>query len=333
MTRGRRSAVLIGAAVVLVLAALLVTRVAIANGGGASAGARAASATPTPSSSPTPTAPSATPSATTTAAPSASAPAVPSGDHQLSVVAGGISRDFTVYVPPGLSASARPALVLVFHGAGDTAADAEQQTGLDAAADTGHYLVAYLQGYQNTWNEGAGHTPAEMAGVDDVAFASAVIADVKRLHPIDSAHTTAVGFSNGALLVDLLGCRLAGVIHTIIPIEGQLPVSVASSCAPSSPISVLEVHGTADTTIPYGGGSFAGVGGGTTVLSARGAVGRWAQLDGCASSPKTVSGASVSLTSYRACRGGATVSLHTIVGGGHDWPNGLAALVSEALAG
>ncbi|GAB3800168.1 PHB depolymerase family esterase [Humibacter antri] len=267
-----------------------------------------------------------------TAAPATTASAsVPAGDRTITVQAAGRTRTMIVHVPKGPAKGPMP-LVLVFHGAGDTALSTAAGTDFESVADQRGMVVAFLQGYQNTWNEGAGHTPAEVAGIDDVAFARVALQRIQGMVPIDRQRVAAVGFSNGALLTDLLGCRLADAVRLIVPVSGPLPVSVSQSCRPSRPVSVLEVHGTADDAIPYGGGPFAGVGGGTTVLSAPDAVARWAALDGCGSRASTTPDAGgIRITSYTGCPPGVSVRLRTVEGGGHAWPADIGELVAEAL--
>ncbi len=252
--------------------------------------------------------------------------------ESATLTSGGLVRTYLVHVPTGGATGQRLPVIIAYHGADDTAADMEQQTGLDALADRDHFLAVYPQGYQDTWNEGAGHTPAERAGVDDVAFTAALIAALKARFTIDAAKIAATGFSNGALLVQLLGCRLAAQLTLIAPVSGQLPTSVSPTCSPSRPISVLEFHGTADPTIPYGGGPFAGVGGGTSVLSAPASVQRWAALDGCASSPRVSTAGSTTASVYAPCRGSVSVSLDAISGGGHDWPADASQDIWQALS-
>jgi polyhydroxybutyrate depolymerase len=192
--------------------------------------------------------------------------------------------------------------------------------------------VAFLQGYDDSWNEGAGHTPAHQAHVNDVAFTAAVITKIATLVTFDPHRVAAVGFSNGALMVEDLGCHLAGRLSLIVPVEGELPVSVASTCAPSRPIHVYEIHGTGDTAIPYTGGRFHGDGGGTTVLSAPDSVARWAALDGCSVAPITSEpSASIELTTYAHCAQGVSVVLRTIEGGTHQWTSDIGLLVTAAL--
>ncbi|RNI17262.1 alpha/beta hydrolase family esterase [Flexivirga caeni] len=251
-------------------------------------------------------------------------------DRTLSTRVDGHVRTLILHTPPQAARGTALPLVLVYHGALATASGTESSTDFDRIANAHGFLVAFLQGYQDTWNEGAGHTPAERAGINDVAFTKAALAVIERTSNVDRSRVVATGFSNGALLTDLLGCRLAGVLRAIVPVSGPLPVTVSASCAPAAPISVLEVHGTNDTAIPYDGGHFVGVGGGTTVLSAPAAVARWASLDGCRSVPNsTAAQPGVRITTYSGCRDDVSVSLRTLVGGGHSWPADIGTLVDD----
>src|ERR1019366_7674925 len=101
--------------------------------------------------------------------------------------------------------------------------------------------------------------------------------------------------------------------------------------APSQPINVLEIHGSADPSIPYHGGVFNGVGGAVSVLSARATVARWAHLDGCGTGPVTPPGRGISLARFTRCHSGASVTLRTIVGGAHVWGSNIGELVTAAL--
>ena len=234
------------------------------------------------------------------------------GDHVIGITVDGLSRSFILHVPPQRPSASRP-LILVFHGAEDSDASTVNGTDFEQVADQYGEVVAFLQGYQDTWNEGAGHTPAERAHVNDVAFTAAAIAKIETLVAFDHKRVVAAGFSNGALMVQDLGCRLAGEVSLIVPVEGELPVSVSASCAPADPISVYEIHATADSVIPYGGGPFHGVGGGTTVLSAPSSAARWAALDGCSPTPaRSTPTSGIGLTAYSGCRGHVTVTLRTI---------------------
>jgi len=263
----------------------------------------------------------------------ASGPAIASrglspGDHTVTLTVGHRLRSLIVHVPSRVVPN-RP-LLLIYHGINGTSQKTEYQTDFASVADQTGEVVAFLQGYDDSWNEQAGHTPAAMAHVNDVAYTAAVIAKLERLVSFDHKRIVAVGFSNGALMVEDLGCRLAGTLAMIVPVEGELAAVTSPGCRPARPISVYEIHGTADTAIYYNGGPING--NGTVVLSAPKSVARWATLDHCGPTPrKTNVSSSITLTAYAGCRNHVTVVLHTIIGGVHQWGNDIGEVVHSVL--
>jgi polyhydroxybutyrate depolymerase len=275
-------------------------------------------------------------SLTAHAAPSASAPLVqPVAGYTATRVMvrtpKGLERSYLLYLPPG-GVRDSP-LVLVFHGADSTAELAATESDFVPVFAERGVVVAFLQGYDDTWNEDAGDTPAHAAGINDVEFVAVVVKQIEGDYSIDRSRIAAAGLSNGALLTELLGCRLAGSLTMIAPAAGELPVSVSPTCHPARPISVLETHGTADESIPYGGGRFYGVGGGTTVLSAPANARRWASLDHCTRSAESSLSTPqpTALTTYSRCRAGVVVELRSLEGAGHGWAQDAGALIAEFL--
>ena len=254
------------------------------------------------------------------------------GSHTLSLTVGNLQRTFIVDVPSGPPVANR-ALVLVYHGAYDTAANMVTETDLLPQVNGAGDLIAFLQGVDDTWNEGSGSTPARTAHVNDVAFTAAVIARLRKLTPFDPSRVAAVGISNGAIMVEDLGCRLSGRISLIVPVEGQMSTVQSATCSVGKAENVYEIHGTADPNIPYAGGYFSTSIGYDTVLSAPKSVARWAQLDGCTTGPVTTTPSStISLSTYSNCRDGASVTLQTIIGGVHVFPPNIGELVVQQLA-
>lgn len=253
----------------------------------------------------------------------------------VNVMVGNQQRTYLVYVPSNDSPTHRLPLVLVFHGAGGTAQATASQTGLLATAESRqNMIVAFLQGYDYTWNDDAGDPPAEAANIDDLGFTRAVLSAIESSYSVDMKHVVATGLSNGAILAELLGCRLAANLTMVVPVEGQIAATFSSGCRPAKPISVYEIHATADPLIPYKGGTFQGVGGPVTVLSAPKSVARWAQVDRCrgkaAKSKSSRSGGSV-MSIYNRCARGVSVRLESIQGGKHDWPPGFATTVGTII--
>jgi polyhydroxybutyrate depolymerase len=251
------------------------------------------------------------------------------GDHALTLRVGTLARSLILHVPPNPALANRP-LLLIYHGVNGTAQGTEDETDFAAVADQTGEVVAFLQGYDDSWNEGTGHTPAAQAHVNDVAYTAAVIAKLEGLVSFDHKRIVAVGFSNGALMVEDLGCKLARQLAMIVPVEGELAVSMSATCRPTRPMAVYEVHGTADAAIYYNGGPINGHG--TVVLSAPKSVARWAHLDHCAATPATTRpGSSIKLTRYSRCRNHVTVTLRTIIGGVHQWGSNIGTVVHSIL--
>jgi polyhydroxybutyrate depolymerase len=278
-----------------------------------------------------------TPSRPRTSASSASKPKTYRGTDGLKTVgleSGGHQRTYLLYVPPGDATDHPLPLVLVFHGADDTAAHTAGETDLLSIAEHSHNMIlVFAQGYEDTWNEGTGKTPAAQAHINDVAFTASILSRVESNYAIDLHRVVATGFSNGALLTEYLGCTLSRQLTMIAPVEGELPQAISGTCRPTDPVSVYEVHGTADSEIPYRGGPFTGVGGGTTVvLSASSSAARWATLDHCSGAAHNTHSGALILGSYGGCGDGVTVTLATINGGQHEWPPGWGPTLVNAIA-
>jgi polyhydroxybutyrate depolymerase len=84
---------------------------------------------------------------------------------------------------------------------------------------------------------------------------------------------------------------------------------------------MLAFHGTKDPQVPYQNGatglSFPGVKVRGTQLN----MGDWAHLDQCRATPRaTKIGSQVQEQRWSGCTRGTSVTLYTVVGGGHTWP-------------
>ena len=247
-------------------------------------------------------------------------------DPTGAVLSGGRVRTYRIHVPASYRAGRPVALVLAFHGRLGTGKGMARTTYLDTTSERHGFIVVYPDGVDRSWNDDLS-TPAEQAGVDDVAFTQDLIARLRARYSIDPRRIYATGLSNGAMLTELLGCRLAGTLAAIAPVAGTMPTPVAAGCAPRAALSVLLFHGTSDPYVPYGGGSLvSGVG---SVLSAPQTLQRWSTLDGCAGPARTAAlpqrvqdGTSVTVAAEGGCPSNVAVQLDTIVGGGHTWPGG-----------
>ena len=245
----------------------------------------------------------------------ATASAVPAGDFPDGLAFGGLQRSYLVHVPPGLEQPA--GLVINLPGAGMTAAAQAAMTNYNAVADQHGFVVVYPDGIDLSWADGRGASVPDRQGVDDVGFLVALADRLTQDFGIDRGRVFATGMSAGAFMANRLGCARADVFSAIAPVAGTL--GSAFPCAPSQPVSVLEIHGTADNVVPFNGGPMVGRGGASDILPAPAMAQRWRELNGCPAPVEDSPAPSVHRFTSAGCGGGTEVAFVQIDGGGHTW--------------
>jgi polyhydroxybutyrate depolymerase len=195
-----------------------------------------------------------------------------------------------------------------------TAEELSAVTHLAAVADAHGFAVLFPQGYGDSWSVPGGlPTPAQKAGIDDVAFVRALLDSIGVRYQVDTRRAVATGISNGGHLVQALGCRLADHLVGIVPVAAALPIGTPSGCQSSRPLSVLEIVGT-DEQDP---------------AAFPDTLAFWARTDHCLPDSVGTSlpdvardNTTVTVVSFTGCRGGTEVSGYLVNGGGHAWPGG-----------
>ena len=236
------------------------------------------------------------------------------GDRVLRVSSGGVSRTARVHVPRGYDGGAATPVVLAFHAYLSDAVQMELYTGLSGLADEETFIVVYPQGLFNSWNAGACCGEAARRDADDVAFVAATLDALEAELCVDTKRIFATGMSNGGFFTHRLGCELAPRIAAIAPVAG---VNAWPRCAPSRPVPLLQIHGTLDTVVPYGGNLLAGF---PSVFASTDA---WAERNGCSEATRVTQPAVDTTCRARSECTGASTLLCSIRGGGHAWPGGL----------
>ena len=244
------------------------------------------------------------------------ASALPSGDFPDGLTFGGLQRTYQVHVPAGLDHPA--GLVINLHGAGATGSGQAALTNYDAVADQHGFVVAYPDGIDLSWADGRGASIPDRQGVDDVGFLVALVDRLSRDYGIAPGRVFATGMSAGAFMATRLACERADIVSAIAPVAGTL--GTAFPCAPSRPVSVLEVHGTADPVVPFGGGTMLGRGGYSDIVAAPAMAQRWRGLDGCPGPVEDVMAGAVHRFTAAGCADGTDVIFVQVDGGGHTWP-------------
>ena len=247
--------------------------------------------------------------------------------QQRSLVHGGATRIWNEIVPPACAnPGARCPVLIALHGGGGRSNGAQfaSGTGLAAAGTARGYIVLAPNALGDNWNDGR---PELAAGIDDVGFIRAMLADMRGRTGVDPARIYATGASNGGLMSFRLACEGGGTFRAVAPVIANMSVNLIERCRPTGNVSVFMMPGTLDRLIPYAGGDVAPgrVDRGAVVSSDR-TLEFWRATMDCGRAPRTDrydpvrDDTAVAVTRFDSCRGGTVVRRWTVEGGGHTWP-------------
>jgi polyhydroxybutyrate depolymerase len=232
-------------------------------------------------------------------------------EGKKTVMVGSTSRTYYLHVPTKYDGTKPAPLVVDFHGLGGSGTSEAGSNPYKSVIDPEGVVSAYPDGVSGTngtgWNLGPCCTTT-----DDVAFAKALVQDVEKMACIDPKRVYAVGFSLGGGMVHVLACQAADVFAAASPAAADLVKDNVANCKPARPITVFTFRGTADTSVPYGGGSISSL----TNIGAKATFQNWADINQCTGSPSAED--SNGCSTYSSCASGVQVTLCTKQGGGHD---------------
>jgi polyhydroxybutyrate depolymerase len=167
----------------------------------------------------------------------------------------GGERPVTVNLPENL-ASPAPLLILL-HSASTSGAHQENYMKLGPVAKKNSIIYIAPDGMTNPegkrfWNAAKSCCNRFKEEVDDVAYINSLIDEINQKTPVDPKRIYLIGHSNGAFMSFTFACK-TNKVAAIVAIAGAMDQS--PDCTPSTPVSLLNIHGTADKTIKVSGGS------------------------------------------------------------------------------
>jgi polyhydroxybutyrate depolymerase len=237
------------------------------------------------------------------------------------------ARPYTIHVPTGYDKTKPTPLVVMFHSYGVSGGVEEAYERITPTSDAHGFLYAYGEGLQDMtgaqyWNATDACCDLDHAGTNDVQYFDAIVADITSKYNVDPKRIYVMGHSNGGFMSHRLACDRAHVVAAIFSLAGDTFLD-PSKCNPSEKVPVVELHGDADQTILYDGGTNSE----GTYPSAHATVATWAQKNGCtgalAATGTTVdvdaliAGNETKVEAYASCPAGIDVQLWTIQGGAH----------------
>ena len=238
--------------------------------------------------------------------------------------AGGLVREYRLYVPAIYNTTTHAVpLLLNLHGYGSNNLQQEAYGDFRSLADTANFLIVHPNGVFDATNNRNWNTFGPRGtGIDDVAFLAALIDTLASRYRLDPQRIYSTGMSNGGFMSYELACQLGNRIAAIASVTGSMTAGRLADCTGGRPVPVLEIHGTADNTVPYTGGTalqFVAI---PTLLSS------WVQRNGCNPTPtvtavpdlSTADGCTAERSVWAGGRNGSVVEHFRIIGGGHTWP-------------
>ena len=231
----------------------------------------------------------------------------------------GLTREYSLYVPPSYDGTTNFPLLFNLHGGGGTNTAWQAASDMRPIADTADFILVYPQARPDPSDGNSFNWIPKTPGTfDDVPFFSSMIDAIASNYQIDQNRIYACGYSLGGDMTFELGCKLNNRIAAIAPVARTMQANPSSFCSPVHPTGVLTILGTDDLVSPYNGIVFAGI---EYYISAAATHLYWATQNNCnPTATLTTVSSSVERYTWSTPSGCAYVEELKVLGGGHDWP-------------
>ena len=238
------------------------------------------------------------------------------------------ARPFDDKVPDSYDDSRSWPLLVMLHGHGANSTIQDAYFGISKQVSTLGFLYAYPDGNLDStkkqfWNATDVCCNFDGKDVDDVAYLDAVIADMASRYNVDKKRIYLMGHSNGGFMSHRYACERSELVAGFVSLAGDNYKDTAMYCKPTSPVAMLQVHGTKDEAVPYEGGTL----GKQSLPSALETTRFWAGVGGCDQTGDTtapridlepdLADAETKVTRFGNCQKGGAAELWTIEGGSH----------------
>ena len=243
------------------------------------------------------------------------------GFQEFNIEHDGLTRSFNIFVPDTYDPSEPVPLLFCLHGYGSNHDVIMEYTDFNTIASSENFIAVYPQGSLlngiTHWNVG-GWTVGSF--VDDISFIDLIIETVSDSYSINPDRIYSTGMSNGGYMSFLLACQLSEKIAAVASVTGSMTPQTFYSCQPQRAISVLQMHGTSDGVVPYGGNQ-------SWTMGINTVVNYWKTHNNCSASPTvidlpdiyTFDNSTVQEITYSNGDNNTTVKHYKVNGGGHDW--------------
>ncbi len=265
--------------------------------------------------------------------------------ERRSLKVGGHER--TYWLAPRPDSGGPAPLLVVLHGLGIPVAAMAEWSGLATRGPAAGFATVFPEGVEEMWDDtGRGRRD----GVDDGAFAQALVGRLTGEGIADPQAVFLVGLSNGGFFAERLA--RAGILEPrgIVLVVSTTRVGTREDTPhPKAATALLCFAGTADRLVLYAGGRATGPLGwfarrrvrprlldpsGREVVGAETLAREWASVNGAPQEPETEDVPGTELPVRRmswTAPGQPPVVLYRIEGGAHGWPGGPQYLPSRLI--
>ena len=196
-------------------------------------------------------------------------------------------------------------IVFALHGKGGKNTSWVNQ--LKSFTDSGEFVGIYPQGHLDSWNLGT-----EPSKADDVAFINSIIKELENYNNLNMNKIYAIGTSNGSGMVNKLGIHTSH-FKAIAPVVSQLMESMPIKDN-TKPLSIFQINGAKDSTIPIDGG----IAFGHNFLDALKSAELWAINFECALPPQKKIMNDKTIYLFTGCNDNKEIKYIRVENGGHN---------------
>ena len=191
-------------------------------------------------------------------------------------------RPAKVYLPEAWDGCSKWPLIVLLHGYTASGALQNFYLGLSKRVNSHGFVLLVPEGTKSLsgklfWNATNACCDFDGQNIDDVGYLRGLITAATASLAVDPERVYLIGHSNGGFMGYRMACEAADLVAGVASIAGAVTATEAD-CAPTRPVNVLQIHGTKDATVPYGGTKY--------YPAATAALERWAGLNGCQAAPE-----------------------------------------------